>query len=100
MVLADAIINEETAKGRLGAEPVATDWLGPICVDLLLEKKLPVFETPGSSACTDVARLLVTRYYKVRTGQISSLRLTSCVDRLYGSAALGSKYCEDSLKGS
>ena len=41
---------------------------------------------------SNVARFPVTLYYKMKICQISFLRLTSSVDRLYGSAELGSKY--------
>ena len=41
---------------------------------------------------SNVAKLPITLYYKMKIGQISFLRLTSAVDRLYGAAELGSKY--------
>jgi len=41
---------------------------------------------------SNVAKLPVTLYYKMAIGQISFLRLTSPVDKAYGSASLGSKY--------
>ena len=41
---------------------------------------------------SNVAKLTVTLYYKMAIGQISFLRLTSPVERLYGSTGLGSKY--------
>ena len=41
---------------------------------------------------SNVAKLPITLYYKMKIGQISFLRLTSPVDRLYGTAELGSKY--------
>lgn len=41
---------------------------------------------------SNVAKLPITLYYKMKIGQISFLRLTSSVDRLYGAAELGSKY--------
>jgi dCTP deaminase len=41
---------------------------------------------------SNVAKLPVTLYYKMAIGQISFLRLTSPVDKAYGSAGLGSKY--------
>ena len=40
----------------------------------------------------NVAKLPVTLYYKMRIGQISFLRLSSPVERTYGSTGLGSKY--------
>jgi dCTP deaminase len=41
---------------------------------------------------SNVANLPITLYYGMRIGQISFLRLSSPVERLYGSAGLGSKY--------
>jgi dCTP deaminase len=41
---------------------------------------------------SNIAKLPITLYYKMKIGQISFLRLTSPVDRLYGAAELGSKY--------
>ena len=41
---------------------------------------------------SNVAKLPVTLYYKMAIGQISFLRLTSPVERLYGSVGLRSKY--------
>jgi dCTP deaminase len=41
---------------------------------------------------SDLARLSVTRYHGIETGQLSLLRLTSPAERLYGSPGLGSKY--------
>ena len=41
---------------------------------------------------SNVASFPVTLYYKMKICQISFLRLTSSVDRLYGSVELGSKY--------
>jgi dCTP deaminase len=41
---------------------------------------------------SNVAKLPVTLYYRMKIGQISFHRLTSPVDQLYGSAGLGSKY--------
>jgi len=41
---------------------------------------------------SNVAKLPITLYYKMKIGQISFLRLTSPVDRPYGAAELGSKY--------
>jgi len=41
---------------------------------------------------SNVAKLPITLYYKMKIGQISFLRLTSPVDRLYGVAELGSRY--------
>jgi dCTP deaminase len=52
---------------------------------------------PGSEehltlGLSDVAGLLVTRYYGIKTGQLSLLHLTSPAERLYGSLGLASKY--------
>lgn len=41
---------------------------------------------------SNVARLPVTLYYKMKIGQLCLMRLTSAVERLYGSEGLGSKY--------
>ncbi len=41
---------------------------------------------------SNVANLPVTLYYGMKIGQLSYLRLSSPVENLYGSAALGSKY--------
>jgi len=41
---------------------------------------------------SNVAKLPIALYYKMKIGQISFLRLTSPVDKLYGSAELGSRY--------
>jgi len=41
---------------------------------------------------SNVAKMPITLYYKMKIGQISFLRLTSPVENLYGSSKLGSKY--------
>ncbi len=41
---------------------------------------------------SNVAKMPVTLYYKMKIGQLSFIRLTSAVDRLYGAEGLGSKY--------
>lgn len=41
---------------------------------------------------SNVAKLPVTLYYRMKIGQISFLRLTSAAERLYGAEGLGSKY--------
>jgi dCTP deaminase len=41
---------------------------------------------------SNVAKLPVTLYYKMKIGQLCFLRLTSAVERLYGAEGLGSKY--------
>lgn len=41
---------------------------------------------------SNVAKLPITLYYKMKIGQISFIRLTSPVDKPYGAAELGSKY--------
>jgi len=43
-------------------------------------------------ALTNIAKLPVTLYYRMKIGQITFLQLTSPVDRMYGSCELGSKY--------
>ena len=41
---------------------------------------------------SNVAKLPITLYYKMKIGQISLLRLTSPVDKLYGASELDSRY--------
>ena len=41
---------------------------------------------------SNIAKLPIAVYYKMKIGQISLLRMTSPVDKPYGSAELGSKY--------
>ena len=41
---------------------------------------------------SNVAKLPITLYYRMKIGQISFLRLTAPAERLYGSKELGSKY--------
>jgi dCTP deaminase len=41
---------------------------------------------------SNVAKLPITLYYKMKIGQMSFLKLTTPVDRLYGADELGSKY--------
>jgi dCTP deaminase len=41
---------------------------------------------------SNVSKLPITLYHRMKIGQISYLRLTTPADRLYGSAELGSKY--------
>jgi len=41
---------------------------------------------------SNVARLPITLYYRMKIGQISFLRLTAAAERLYGDESLGSKY--------
>jgi dCTP deaminase len=41
---------------------------------------------------SNVAKLPITLYYKMKIGQMSFLRLTTSVNRLYGTDELGSKY--------
>ena len=41
---------------------------------------------------SNIAKLPIAVYYKMKIGQISLLRMTSPVDKPYGSADLGSKY--------
>lgn len=41
---------------------------------------------------SNVARLPVTLYYRMKIGQLCFMRLTSAAERLYGATGLGSKY--------
>jgi dCTP deaminase len=41
---------------------------------------------------SNLARLPITLYYRMKIGQISFLQLTTPAERLYGSESLGSKY--------
>jgi len=41
---------------------------------------------------SNVAKLPITLYYRMRIGQVSFLRLTSAVEKPYGAQGLGSKY--------
>ena len=41
---------------------------------------------------SNVAKLPITLYYKMRIGQVSFLQLTSAAEKPYGSEGLGSKY--------
>ena len=45
---------------------------------------------------SNVAKLPVTLYYKMKIGQVSFLQLTSVVEKPYGSEGLGSKYQDQS----
>ncbi len=84
ITLPDDIVGRLEGKsslGRLGllihstAGYVDPGWRGRLTIEL-----------------TNVAKLPITLYYMMKIGQISFLRLTSPVDRLYGSVELGSKY--------
>jgi dCTP deaminase len=84
LTLPDDIVGRLEGKsslGRLGlllhstAGYVDPGWQGNLTIEL-----------------SNVAKLPITLYYKMKIGQLSFLRLTSPVDRLYGSAGLGSKY--------
>lgn len=46
---------------------------------------------------SNLARLPITLYYGMKIGQISYLRLTTPVDRVYGTEGLGSKYLGQSV---
>jgi dCTP deaminase len=76
-----AKLEGKSSLGRIGllinstAGYVDPGWQGNLTIEL-----------------TNVAKLPITLYYKMKIGQISFLRLTSPVDRLYGAAELGSRY--------
>jgi dCTP deaminase len=84
ITLPDDIVGRLEGKSSLGrigllihstAGYVDPGWKGHLTIEL-----------------TNVAKLPITLYYKMKIGQISFLKLTSPVDRLYGAAELGSKY--------
>lgn len=63
----------------------------------LLIHSTPGYVDPGwhgrlTIELCNVAKLPLTLYYKMKIGQISFLRLTSPVDRLYGAVELKTKY--------
>jgi len=76
-----ARLEGKSSLGRLGllihstAGYVDPGWRGHLTLEL-----------------SNVAKLPITLYYKMRIGQLSFIRLTTPVDNPYGSAALGSKY--------
>ena len=76
-----AKLEGKSSLGRIGllinstAGYVDPGWQGNLTIEL-----------------TNVAKLPITLYYKMKIGQISFLRLTSPVDKLYGAAELGSRY--------
>jgi dCTP deaminase len=84
IILPDDIVGRLEGKSSLGrigllihstAGYVDPGWQGHLTIEL-----------------SNVAKLPITLYYKMKIGQISFLRLTSPVDRLYGATELGSKY--------
>jgi dCTP deaminase len=84
ITLPDDIVGRLEGKSSLGrigllihstAGYVDPGWQGHLTIEL-----------------SNVAKLPITLYYKMKIGQISFLGLTSPVDRLYGAAELGSKY--------
>ena len=84
ITLPDDIVGRLEGKSSLGrigllihstAGYVDPGWQGHLTIEL-----------------SNIAKLPITLYYKMKIGQISFLRLTSPVDRLYGAAELGSKY--------
>ncbi|MBM3118232.1 MAG: dCTP deaminase [Chloroflexi bacterium] len=84
ITLPDDIVGRLEGKSSLGrigllihstAGYVDPGWHGKLTIEL-----------------SNVAKLPITLYYRMKIGQISFLRLTSPVDRLYGSAELGSRY--------
>lgn len=76
-----ARLEGKSSLGRLGllihstAGYVDPGWKGTLTLEL-----------------SNVANLPITLYYGMRIGQISFFRMSSPVDRPYGSAGLGSKY--------
>ena len=76
-----ARLEGKSSLGRLGllihstAGYVDPGWKGNLTLEL-----------------SNVANLPIALYYGMRIGQISFFRMSSAVDRPYGSAALGSKY--------
>jgi dCTP deaminase len=84
IILPDDIVGRLEGKSSLGrigllihstAGYVDPGWQGHLTIEL-----------------SNVAKLPITLYHKMKIGQISFLRLTSPVDRLYGATELGSKY--------
>ena len=84
ITLPDDIVGKLEGKSSLGrigllihstAGYVDPGWQGHLTIEL-----------------SNVAKLPITLYYKMKIGQISFLRLTTPADRLYGEAGLGSKY--------
>ncbi len=76
-----ARVDGKSSLGRLGLLVHATagyvdpGWNGKLTLELSNQSQMPI-----------------ALYYKMRIAQISFLRLTTEVDRPYGSASLGSKY--------
>ncbi|MBM4445968.1 MAG: dCTP deaminase [Chloroflexi bacterium] len=84
ITLPDDIVGRLEGKSSLGrigllihstAGYVDPGWQGHLTIEL-----------------SNVAKLPITLYYEMKIGQISFLKLTSSVDRLYGAAELGSRY--------
>ena len=84
ITLPDDIVGRLEGKSSLGrigllihstAGYVDPGWQGHLTIEL-----------------SNVAKLPITLYYKMKIGQISFLRLTTPADRLYGAVELGSKY--------
>ena len=84
ITLPDDIVGRLEGKSSLGrigllihstAGYVDPGWQGHLTIEL-----------------SSVAKLPITLYYEMKIGQISFLKLTSPVDRLYGAAELGSRY--------
>ncbi|MBI5391237.1 dCTP deaminase [Candidatus Woesearchaeota archaeon] len=75
------MIEGKSSLGRLGilihstAGFISPGWKGHLTLEI-----------------SNVAKLPVTLYYKMKIGQISFLQMTTPVERPYGSAALQSKY--------
>ena len=76
-----ALLEVKSSLGRIGlvihstAGYIDPGWKGQLTLEL-----------------TNVARLPITLYYGMRIGQISFQRMTTEVDRPYGSSELGSRY--------
>jgi dCTP deaminase len=84
ITLPDDIVGRLEGKSSLGrigllihstAGYVDPGWQGHLTIEL-----------------SNIAKLPITLYYKMKIGQISFLRLTTPAERLYGAAELGSKY--------
>jgi len=76
-----ARLEGKSSLGRIGllihstAGYVDPGWTGHLTIEL-----------------SNVAKLPITLYYRMKIGQVSFLRLTSAVEKPYGAQGLGSKY--------
>jgi len=91
MVLSQPTSNKDTAGGGVVAEPASVGCIRATGVELLAGIQLPAPSIPAPSSCTKVAKSPVTRYHKVETGRILSVRLASPMGRLDGLAEPGSE---------